>query len=205
MPARIFDGHNDALSRLRAAGPDAAAGFLAGDGAGHLDLPRADGGGLAGGCFAVFTCCPADADFDSEAYFEPVEQPRALAEALAQVALLLRLERDSGGRLRIAREAAGLERDGLAAVLHLEGAEPIGTGARRARGPARRGHALARARLEPAERVRHRRAVRRSRDRPTRGQGSRTPGARSFARAPSYGSSSTSRTSTRAGSGRSPS
>ena len=57
---------------------------------------------------------------------------RARAEALAQVALLLRLERESGGRLRIARTAADLDGDGLAAVLHLEGAEPIGTGARRA-------------------------------------------------------------------------
>jgi membrane dipeptidase len=128
MPQRIFDGHNDALSRLFEAGPDAAGGFLAGDGEGHLDLPRAARGGLAGGCFAVFTCCPEDADFDSGAYFAPVEQPRALAESLAQVALLLRLERGSGGRLRIVREPGALDQDGLAAVLHLEGAEPISPG-----------------------------------------------------------------------------
>jgi membrane dipeptidase len=128
MPQRIFDGHNDALSRLFEAGPDAAGGFLAGDGEGHLDLPRAARGGLAGGCFAVFTCCPEDADFDSGAYFAPVEQPRALAESLAQVALLLRLERASGGRLRIVREPGALDQDGLAAVLHLEGAEPISPG-----------------------------------------------------------------------------
>lgn len=76
---------------------------LAGDGAGHLDLPRAVRGGFAGGCFAVFTCCPSDEEFESEAYFAAVDQPRALAEALAQVALLLRLERESGGQLRIAR------------------------------------------------------------------------------------------------------
>jgi membrane dipeptidase len=128
MPERIFDGHNDALSRLFAAGPNAAGGFLAGDGEGHLDLPRTARGGFAGGCFAVFTCCPEDADYDSGAYFAPVEQPQALAEALAQVALLLRLERASGGRLRIVREPAALDGDGLAAVLHLEGAEPISPG-----------------------------------------------------------------------------
>src|SRR5215213_6256339 len=132
----VFDGHNDALSRLaRAADPssrggvDAALdGFLAGDGGGHLDLPRAARGGFAGGCFAVFTCRPDDGTYETGAYFAPVEQPRALAEALAQVALLLRLERASGGRVRVVRATADLDRAELAAVLHLEGAEPIGPG-----------------------------------------------------------------------------
>ena len=51
------------------------------------------------------------------------------AEALAQVALLLRLERESGGRLRVVRSAGRPRRPtALAAVLHLEGAEPIGPG-----------------------------------------------------------------------------
>jgi membrane dipeptidase len=135
---RVFDGHNDALSRLaRAAdadpgspaGADAAlAGFVAGDTAGHLDLPRAARGGFAGGCFAVFTCRPDDSTYETGAYFAPVDQPPALAEALAQVALLLRLERASGGRVRVARAAADLDGAELAAVLHLEGAEPIGPG-----------------------------------------------------------------------------
>jgi membrane dipeptidase len=127
-PMRVFDGHNDVLSRLAGAGPGAAAGFLAGDGEGHLDLARAADGGLAGGCFAVFTCSPPEAAYDSGAYFTAVDYERALPEALAQVALLLALERDSGGRVRVVREAADLEGDGLAAVLHLEGAEPIGPG-----------------------------------------------------------------------------
>jgi membrane dipeptidase len=125
---RVFDGHNDAVSRVWKAGGDAAAGFLAGDGAGHIDLPRAAQGGLAGGCFAVFTCSPGEDSYDSGAYFTAVDQRRALKEALAQVALLLRLERGSGGRLRIARDVADLDGAGLAAVLHLEGAEPIGPG-----------------------------------------------------------------------------
>jgi membrane dipeptidase len=126
VATRVFDGHNDALSRLARAGNDAAAGFLDGDGDGHLDLPRAERGGLGGGCFAVFACSPDDADYESGAYFAPVDQRRALGEALAQVALLLRLERRSGGRLRVVREAAQLDGAGLAAVLHVEGAEPIG-------------------------------------------------------------------------------
>jgi membrane dipeptidase len=80
---RVFDGHNDAVSRVWKAGGDAAASFLAGDGAGHLDLPRAARGGLAGGCFAVFTCSPREDSYDSGAYFTAVDQRRALKEALA--------------------------------------------------------------------------------------------------------------------------
>jgi membrane dipeptidase len=122
---RVFDGHNDALSRITKAGDGAAASFVAGGTEGQLDLPRAARGGLAGGCFAVFTCSPDDHAYESGAYFAPVEQPRALAEALAQVALLLRLERTTAGRLRVVREPADLDGGELAAVLHLEGAEPI--------------------------------------------------------------------------------
>lgn len=125
---RVFDGHNDVLSRVLAAGPGAAEGFLAGDGEGHVDLPRADLGGLAGACFAVFTAAPPPADYDDFAYFEPVPHREALREGLAQVALLQRMARASGGRLRVARSAADLDGAGLAAVLHLEGAEPISTG-----------------------------------------------------------------------------
>jgi membrane dipeptidase len=125
---RVFDGHNDALSRLLEAGPEAAAGFLAGDGEGHVDLPRASRGGLAGGCFAVFTASPLEDAYASGAYFAAVDRARALPEALAQVALLLRLERESGGRLRVARATGDLDGGALAAVLHLEGAEPIGPG-----------------------------------------------------------------------------
>ncbi len=128
MTTRVFDGHNDALSRLVLAGPDAPAGFLDGDRDGHLDLPRAERGGFGGGCFAVFTCSPEEADYESGAYFATVDQGRALGECLAQVALLLRLERGSGGRLQVVREAADLDGAGLTAVLHLEGAEPIGPG-----------------------------------------------------------------------------
>jgi membrane dipeptidase len=123
---RVFDGHNDALSRLLEGAPDAPAGFLAGDGDGHLDLPRAARGGFAGGCFAVFTGSPPEEAYANGAYFAAVDHARALPEALAQVALLLRLERASGGRLRVVRSPADLDADGVGAVMHFEGAEPIG-------------------------------------------------------------------------------
>ena len=48
----IFDGHNDALTR------EDAADFATGRGEGHVDLPRARAGGLAGGVFAIFTPSP---------------------------------------------------------------------------------------------------------------------------------------------------
>ena len=108
---RIFDGHNDALSR-RVTGADVAA-FLDGDGDGHLDLPRAVQGGFGGGCFAIFPCAPAEADYASSAYFAAVDPAVALREALAQAAFLLRLERASGGSLRVVREAADLDGDGV--------------------------------------------------------------------------------------------
>jgi membrane dipeptidase len=121
---QVFDGHNDALSR-RVEAADVA-GFLDGDGNGHLDLPRARQGGLRGGCFAVYTCEPPEAAYLSGAYFAPADHARALPEALAQVAFQLRLEAASDGALRVVRTAADLDADGFAAVLHLEGAEPIG-------------------------------------------------------------------------------
>ena len=125
---RVFDGHNDVLARLAEAGDDAPAGFLAGDGEGMIDVPRAAQGGLRGGCFAVFTCSPPEEAYESAAYFAPVDPARALEEALNQVAILLRLERSSGGRVRVVRSTEDLEGPGIGAVLHLEGAEPIGPG-----------------------------------------------------------------------------
>ena len=130
MRLPTFDGHNDVLSRLHGAAGDPVRRFLDGDGEGHVDLPRAEAGGFAGGCFAVFPCSPFRGVEEAEAvdYAAPVAREPALAEVLGQVALLLRIERAAGGRLRVARSAAELDGPGVAAVLHLEGAEPIDAG-----------------------------------------------------------------------------
>jgi membrane dipeptidase len=130
---RAFDGHNDALSRLHEAGAGNGA-FLEGGGDGHLDLPAARAGGLAGGLFAVFPCSPfrGEANRFAVDYARSVERAEALADTLAMVARLDRLERESGGALRVVRDAGALDAclgdATLAAVLHLEGAEPIGAG-----------------------------------------------------------------------------
>jgi len=127
----IFDGHNDTITR------EDAAGFATGRG-GHIDLPRARAGGLAGGIFAIFSDTPNyEPDFgDGQAgaydvaLAEPIGQDVAAPDATRAAGRLLALAR--AGHLRIARRATDLDdalRDGvLAAVMHLEGAEAIDPG-----------------------------------------------------------------------------
>src|SRR5262249_52395210 len=53
----VFDGHNDVLLRLwqhARAGGDPVAEFRDGAGRGHISLPKAQAGGLAGGLCAIF-------------------------------------------------------------------------------------------------------------------------------------------------------
>ena len=52
MPIKIFDGHNDVVQRLREYRPDGI-DFLEHSTTGHLDLPRAQAGGMFGGIFAL--------------------------------------------------------------------------------------------------------------------------------------------------------
>ena len=115
MPTPVFDGHNDALLRA------GATELMAGRPDGHLDVPRARLGGLAGGIFAVFT--PGEEE-------EPLEPGVASVHAPKHAGRLFHLEQLGG--VRIVRTARDLDRcldDGtLAAVLHLEGAEAIDPG-----------------------------------------------------------------------------
>jgi membrane dipeptidase len=127
----VFDGHNDALTR------DDAADFATGRDGGHLDVPRARAGGLAGGIFAMFTPTPGaeHIDFDGDGRMEielaaPIGREMAAAATTEAAGRLLGLERD--GHVRLVREIADLDAaraDGvLAAVLHHEGAEAIDPG-----------------------------------------------------------------------------
>jgi membrane dipeptidase len=124
----IFDGHNDTLTR------EDAGDFVSGRTGGHLDLPRAQQGGLAGGIFAIFTSSPGEevAHQRPEGGYHvelppPLGQDVAAPYATAAAGRLLGLER--AGHLRLARGRGDLDaalRDGvLAAVMHLEGAEAI--------------------------------------------------------------------------------
>src|SRR5262245_15817927 len=130
----IFDGHNDVLLRLdRRGGADAPRAFLEGEAKGQLDLPMAQAGGFAGGLFAVFVPSreirngnPPPQDDSNPAAIELTPAQRAV---FRMVSLLLRIERESEGRVRICRTVADIRRslkDGvLAPVLHIEGAEAI--------------------------------------------------------------------------------
>ena len=130
----VFDGHNDALLRLWKAGPSALPHFANG-GPGHIDLPKARKGGLAGGFFAIFV--PGALKFDlailQQAEYDvplpsELNEAEALKAVMEQAAILLSLE--ERGDLRICRTVSdirGAMRDGiLAAIFHMEGAEAIG-------------------------------------------------------------------------------
>ncbi|MBM7045854.1 MULTISPECIES: dipeptidase [Rhizobium] len=124
----VFDGHNDVLLRLRRDGLNSVSAFLNGENAGHIDLPRARRGGLAGGLCAVFIPSP-DQPRDGNGDFPAPSQPQALNETLAMFRLLLAIEAQSDGALKVCRSAGDIRSsiaDGrFAAVFHIEGAEAI--------------------------------------------------------------------------------
>jgi membrane dipeptidase len=141
MQIPILDGHNDALHRLAPYTAQAVQGFFTQHTEGHVDLPRARAGGLAGGFFAVFvpsqpssTIPPPMEVIITETGYEvplapPLDHATALAATLAMTAGLLRLEAAAEGQLRVVRTtsklAACLEQGVFAAILHFEGAEAI--------------------------------------------------------------------------------
>ena len=139
-PARIpiFDGHNDALLRLLRRGGDGPGAFLDGEEKGHLDLPKAIQGGFAGGLFAVFVPSArrsepppdeATAANPEPPPASPIDLASAQSVAISMISLLLRIEAESQGRVRLCRDVGEIRqcmKDGvLAAVLHMEGAEAI--------------------------------------------------------------------------------
>ena len=137
----IFDGHNDVLLRLhRRGGAKTAGAFLDGEAKGHLDLPKARQEGFAGGLFAIFVpstarptsgngSAPSDTAFSDVPSPPAVEMTAAQAAVYGMVSLLLRIERESQGRVRVCRNVDDIRRsfadDVLASVLHIEGAEAI--------------------------------------------------------------------------------
>ena len=129
MTLQVFDGHNDVVLRL-----GEGRSFTEESSEGHLDLPRAQRGGFAGGLFAIFVIGERSRPPEGKPtipYSLPLAPPvvpaaaRATAEQLAGVLFALEDE----GALAIVRSAAGIEEcfaaGHIAAVLHLEGAEPL--------------------------------------------------------------------------------
>ena len=151
---KIFDGHNDVVSKLlaeeRAAtralitegAADAGRDFFRRGTQGHIDLPRAREGGLAGGLFSMYVGPdpqappPAGPVLGHHAGLDiPIKFPRPLElgfaqrTSMAQLGVLFRLQRESHDQLHVVRTLAEVQRcfdDGaLAAVIHFEGAEAI--------------------------------------------------------------------------------
>ncbi|WBL34347.1 dipeptidase [Sinirhodobacter sp. HNIBRBA609] len=138
-PVPVFDGHNDFLLRLLRDPARREATWLTETGEGHLDLPRMRAGGFVGGFFAVYIPSPQahdDPDFDAIMRNPPfslplpdlIGQAEALPVAMAMVGHLMWMERT--GHLVICRSVADIRAamaaGKIAAILHFEGAEPIG-------------------------------------------------------------------------------
>lgn len=136
----VFDGHNDILLRLQMAPRRREAIWLTGEGRGHLDLPRMQAGGFAGGLFAIYIPGPADPgapDYDAMMDNPPyaIELPAMIPQAIAQgIALseaghLMWMDRASGGAFRLCRNVTEIEAaraaGAIAGVMHMEGAEAI--------------------------------------------------------------------------------
>lgn len=133
----VFDGHNDTVLELMSTDPAKRRSFFTRAERGHIDLPRAQAGGLGGGLFAMYVPSPKKMGPPpkSTSYAAPLPDPLALdyaqQHAMRAFATLLDVERKSGGQVQITRTASELaetlERGKLAMVLHFEGAEPIDT------------------------------------------------------------------------------
>ena len=137
----IFDGHNDILDKIfQTEQPTDPSPFLDG-GPGHLDLPRAFKSGFQGGMFAVYPPNPPHIPpakerivLTDEGYHVPFPPPLvydyANQAARTMIKLFHNIARESGGGFQIVRsspdlQAAFQDPQKIAAVLHLEGAEPL--------------------------------------------------------------------------------
>lgn len=134
----VFDGHNDFLQRMAKAGRRRDSLWLEGDGTGALDLPRIRAGAMAGGFFAIWVPSPPDPDAalharmkESPPFALPlpaeVALPEALPHAFALAGQLMAMERT--GTLSICKSVADIRAamaaGRIAAIMHIEGAEPI--------------------------------------------------------------------------------
>ena len=116
-------------------GGDPVVEFRDGIATGHIDGPRARAGGLVGGLCAIFVPSRQGPrpTFDQGRYVSPlaesIEQPAALAAAIAMAGIARRLDGERAWRLCTSTAAIRQAMDDgvFAAVLHMEGCEPIDT------------------------------------------------------------------------------
>ena len=131
---RVFDGHNDALSRLWNAADDPVERF--GQDEGHVNIPACMAGGMGGGFFAIYSSVERKPfDFASLAPADlvgplplAIDEGAALVSAMGEAGIAQRLH--EAGQIKIVTDAQSLGQafvgDALACILHLEGADCIG-------------------------------------------------------------------------------
>ncbi|MBS3648008.1 dipeptidase [Pseudaminobacter sp. 19-2017] len=135
---QVFDGHNDVLLKLwqrQRSGFEPISEFIQEASGGHIDLPRAAEGGLAGGICAMFIPSgdlrvdrPGRDGSYRTPLAEPVPRGPSLDIAIEMASIAFRLER--AGAWKLCRNTVEI-RDAMAtgtfaAVLHMEGCEAIG-------------------------------------------------------------------------------
>lgn len=133
----IFDGHNDTILAMLS-----GRSFFEKSDTGHIDLPRAQAGGLGGGFFAIFvpSTKPMGAfpgmQRDANGGYrvplpDPLEHRYALDFATRALRLLFEMEAAAAGKVKIVRTVAELDaclKQGIfAVILHFEGVEAVDT------------------------------------------------------------------------------
>lgn len=139
----IIVGHQDTLLHLYLPERGEGRSFFVRSDKGHIDLPRAREGGMAGGFFAIFVPEPCDecdansgqmvviqtANGHEVPYASAIDPDYARRVTIAMMANLFRLEAESEGQVKVARTVEELEdcleHDIHAAIMHIEGAEAI--------------------------------------------------------------------------------
>lgn len=136
----ILDGHNDTLTRVFPAASDVTAGsFLKRDTKGHIDLPRAREGGLAGGFFALFmpsetrseirTITTNDGHQIDALCADPLDRDLARSQTESVLRRTADLFNEADGAIRLVRTVNDLEGcindNVMACILHYEGVEML--------------------------------------------------------------------------------
>jgi membrane dipeptidase len=132
----IFDGHNDTIQQIG----EGKRSFFQRGSRGHIDLPRAQEGGLIGGCFAIFVPDVKEDVAEMErAGFDPSDKKKnpspplelsyAYNHAVDQLDRLYRIVGDSDGKVAIVRDTDDIRynmgSDIFSIEIHMEGADAI--------------------------------------------------------------------------------
>jgi membrane dipeptidase len=139
----IIVGHQDTLLHLYLTERGEGRSFFVRSDKGHVDLPRAREGGMAGGFFAIFVPEPCD-ECDANGrqmvviqtengyeipYAPAIDPSYARGVTITMMANLFRLEAESEGQVKVVHTVEEVEyclmHDIHIAIMHIEGAEAI--------------------------------------------------------------------------------